>query len=816
MASRSLGTLTLDLVAKIGGYTAGLDKAEKEAAKRAAAIQGAFDSAAIGVGVAFGAMATAAAGAFAIINAGIEKASSFQDIADMTGGSAEGFANFAVSAKVAGVEMNDIASASVKLTKALVGVDDESKAAGAALAAIGINIEDFKKLRPDEQIDAVAKALGNFKEGAGKTAVALDLFGKSGANVLKFLKDYEENGGAVKILTDEQIKAADDYADAQTRARAQLELYVAAASTEFIPVFTGVINLAKEVIKEFTGLGGASDDLGKNTGVKDFADNAVRYLGTVLDGIQLVARGFDIVGTAIGATAATAGALAQGEFKRAAGIQVDAAKDIYNKVTTIGDNMISDRLKKAVETARKTVKAVDDATKPTLNYQGVPKKTGGGGKDNSAAQEAKAQLQSDLADIKAAQDAIVNTYTNAGKILEAQRSAGLKDEQEYYAEKKRLLIASNDAEQAGLQQQITRLQQENLTGKDAIDNQRKITESQAKLTKAREDAATAVQVLAIQEESAYKKIASSLLAARQSAQDYFDTTNRGYERTLAAFGQGSVQRDILAGIQQIEEKYQQQRQDLANRRSQAELAAGGTLTAAVAKQYDEQLAIITEFESKSLASYKDYTNKKLAVDNDWSKGATEALQNYIDHANNAYQRANEIFTNTLNGFDDALTDTLLGKGGKDTWLKLGEDIGRQIVKGMVQKNVTAPLADYLQQAISGAGSGGGGFGGFLGGLFGSSSKSTDVLGDFISSRGFASGGFTGMGNPNEPAGIVHKGEWVIPAKQVRDIGVDNLRNGVGGFNQNLTVNIVGTPNNNTATQIAQEARRRQLTAAARF
>ena len=43
MASQSLGTLTYDLVARIGGFTSGLDKAEKAAAKRAKAIEETFD-----------------------------------------------------------------------------------------------------------------------------------------------------------------------------------------------------------------------------------------------------------------------------------------------------------------------------------------------------------------------------------------------------------------------------------------------------------------------------------------------------------------------------------------------------------------------------------------------------------------------------------------------------------------------------------------------------------------------------------------------------------------------------------------------------
>lgn len=40
--------------------------------------------------------------------------------------------------------------------------------------------------------------------------------------------------------------------------------------------------------------------------------------------------------------------------------------------------------------------------------------------------------------------------------------------------------------------------------------------------------------------------------------------------------------------------------------------------------------------------------------------------------------------------------------------------------------------------------------------------------------GFAAGGYTGDGPANAPAGIVHRGEWVVPAWRTREIGLPNL------------------------------------------
>ena len=62
--------------------------------------------------------------------------------------------------------MDAIGAASVKLTKNLTGVDDESKDAGAALKALGLNIEEFKALKPEDQMVSLANALGQFEDGA--------------------------------------------------------------------------------------------------------------------------------------------------------------------------------------------------------------------------------------------------------------------------------------------------------------------------------------------------------------------------------------------------------------------------------------------------------------------------------------------------------------------------------------------------------------------------------------------------------------------------------------------------------------------------
>lgn len=72
----------------------------------------------------------------------------------------------------------------------------------------------------------------------------------------------------------------------------------------------------------------------------------------------------------------------------------------------------------------------------------------------------------------------------------------------------------------------------------------------------------------------------------------------------------------------------------------------------------------------------------------------------------------------------------------------------------------------------GGGGGGGGMGGLLGGLFrgggggGGGDATFDDGGSVFLDAGFARGGWTGQGGKYEPAGIVHRNEFVIPSESV--------------------------------------------------
>src|SRR5262245_49603702 len=98
MARATLGSLIVSLGLDAAEYTAGLNKAEYDAKKFAAALDKGIAVAASAATIALTALGAAAVGAFAAVNELVKGAGEFQDLEEKTGASAEGLASMAVAA----------------------------------------------------------------------------------------------------------------------------------------------------------------------------------------------------------------------------------------------------------------------------------------------------------------------------------------------------------------------------------------------------------------------------------------------------------------------------------------------------------------------------------------------------------------------------------------------------------------------------------------------------------------------------------------------------------------------------------------------
>lgn len=234
----SLGGLVVSLGLDAAEFVSGLTKSQYEARKFAKNVERDYNT----IRSAIKAVASAAAVGFAA--QAIDGIAAYKDLSEQISDTAANVASLRTASDLSGRSLDEIAAASVKLTAALSKQDDESKGAGAALAAINLPLEEFKRLNPVAQLDAVAKALATFEDTSEKTAVAVALFGKTGATLLPFFNDLAEAGTRNAKLTDDQIEATD-----------QLTKDVAAVKSEFLQtaqvLLADLIPALSETVKYF-------------------------------------------------------------------------------------------------------------------------------------------------------------------------------------------------------------------------------------------------------------------------------------------------------------------------------------------------------------------------------------------------------------------------------------------------------------------------------------------------------------------------------------------------------------------------------------
>ncbi len=146
---------------------------------------------------------------------------------------------------------------------------------------------------------------------------------------------------------------------------------------------------------------------------------------------------------------------------------------------------------------------------------------------------------------------------------------------------------------------------------------------------------------------------------------------------------------------------------------------------------------------KELQALQGYYQQQDKIRGDWLSGGKSAWADYADSAGDAYGQMKNVAASTFDGMTQNLADMLTT--GKAKW-------------GDFTRSTLSMLA---QIALKQAGVG--------------------VVGAVSSAIGFAGGGYTGSGGKYEPAGVVHRGEFVFTKEATSRIGVGNLYSMMRGY-----------------------------------
>jgi lambda family phage tail tape measure protein len=307
MASKSLGTLTLDLIARVGAFTGPLDKASQAAKKRNAEMAKSFDNFAKGVGVAIGSI-PAVLTAMVVSSANAAKEISNQ--ASLAGLGTTEFQKYAAGARSVGVEQD-------KLSDIFKDVNDKVgdflSTGGGGLKdfftniapKVGVTADQFKKLNSKEALALYVTSLEKANVNQQEMTFYMEAIANDSTALVPLLRNsgkaFDELGKAALdagVVMDESTIAAAKQFGIELSGLGQ---YLTSAKTmlaaEFLPVLAQFSKDVNQSAKEAGGLKGQVGELG------DKMVTATAFIVNAGDG---VARVFKIIANTLVGTFSTA------------------------------------------------------------------------------------------------------------------------------------------------------------------------------------------------------------------------------------------------------------------------------------------------------------------------------------------------------------------------------------------------------------------------------------------------------------------------------------------------------------------------------
>ncbi|MEA1015589.1 hypothetical protein [Sphingosinicella sp. LY1275] len=299
--SAKIGSLNVSLGLDSAHLTRGLNKAQNDlkgfhgkVSAVGAGLKGAF--AGLMGGMAVGALTNA-------IGQGLEYASSLGEISQQLGVTTDTLQTFRHAASQVGISQEDMDKGLAKLTRSLGELQQGAKPMADAFAAIGLSAKQLEGMEAGEAMRLIADGLAKIPDAAKRAAIEVDIFGRTGqkldtllAGGSKAINDLTNEARELGlVLTDEQIRKADDAADKYAKLKNVINVRIAAAAADNSGAMikigeaagamgTGLINAAGQIVEAGSKSRVAFD------GMMESVIKADQQIGTALEGMSTKAQ----------------------------------------------------------------------------------------------------------------------------------------------------------------------------------------------------------------------------------------------------------------------------------------------------------------------------------------------------------------------------------------------------------------------------------------------------------------------------------------------------------------------------------------------
>lgn len=670
MAGKSLGTLTIDLIAKVGGFVSGLSQAERSSQKWRKQVQADAKAAAVAF-TGFATAASAAAVGVGVAGYNLLKNTSKQITesdrwAKSLNMSTQSLLSWQYAAEKAGVSGDQMADIFKDIgDKIGDAVLNKSGEAVDALDALGLSAKKLAGESPDKQLLAISNALGKIKTNAEKTTILESL----GNDLSKLLPLLDQGGDKLQ----KYLKAAKDFGVAPDDADIESLVKVNSIFEDMETQINGVkIELATGLAKvDLTSLQKSISDMGDVfkdpeviKGITDLVSGVVD-LATWL--VKVGAEAGKLIDLYKGGSSVGESASKEEIERRIRNLTADLDDEGFlASVNRIGMDVNSKRKEREQLTQRLlildtannlplTPAFVGNLNDKTKSYNKDPGESNGKTKTNSSANKLESAFKS-METSYLRQIALIDT---TGK-----KSAEVTEQQKLQFDiASGKLTGLNEAQKQRLEQLATEV--------DRLNSVKKANEENLKV-------AEFVATLQAQNANA---------AASMNAE-------------IAGAGLGDKERERLRERLAIEREFLDQQSDLQKRRQSNEISQN---------VYDRETAALSDALQQRLELLEDHYKKRDELEGNWIAGAQNGLANWVDTSSDYYTQVSDLVGNTLDGLVDNMADAL--SGNKADWASWANSVLSELQKVLLR----AIMVNSLKSA------GESGWFGSLGGMFGGSS-----------------------------------------------------------------------------------------------
>ena len=648
----------------------------------------------LGVGVSL-------AGIGAMIKSSIDSADALDEMAQRTGIAVESLSLLVPAAELSAVSTEKFEAGLKKLATGMLEAATGSEASAQKFGALGVAVQNQDgTLRDSEQVLLdLADRFKAMPDGAEKAALAVDIFGKAGAEMIPFLNQGRDGIGALKQeaaelglqLSADTAAQAGNFNDALDK----LKLATQSIGNQIIASLLPALNDMAGGMVESAKQGGT---------LRVILDGVVLVLKTLALGVATVGKAFVALGEAIGGGVAAAVEALKGNTDGAKAIIADLKGSLIQRLDELASFRDSLFDPKPIE-----VKAPRIQADPELLQRLTKLKAGKAAQDSTGAQTTlmKAQLDAEFTLLK---DGLTRQQTALDAALE-DRLISVRD---YYAQKTAIEQREVDAEIVRKQQELARSQQVASTGKsenDRLKAKAEVAKAEADLITLNNRRTDIEQANARKAAQAERELADALAQAREELAQITSTATdadrksaieRSYRDLRArlaaesdADGVSLVDRLIdvkaaQANLSALEVQWRQVTERMRNAQEAIQTQQqAGLLTEAQARQQIVTLQQQSATEMERLLPTMQQAAQAIGPDavirvQAW-RNELERTRLTVDEMAPLWNRIGESFGGALNGM---IT-------GAQTWRSAMASLFQQVADAFLQQIVIQPFQQWI-------------------------------------------------------------------------------------------------------------------------